>query len=142
MKKRILFLVSLFLIVSLGAMAAEPIVNEVRIVNLRHLSGLALNVFYVSGRQATLGVEGRSLSVRQIQAAPIRVSIDSSGQVVIPARALPRLGFSVFNNMVLVVTKVDAPAIYMQNPDGSVPLDARMAPAGISNLPSHSAFSI
>ncbi len=126
---------ALVLLFPLGVMAAEPVVNEVRIVNLKRFAGMALNVFYVSGMPAFLGVAGQSLSIRQVQTDPVRLAIDANGEVVIPARIVPRSGFSVFNNMVLVVTKVGAPPVFMKNADGSRPPDPRMPQTAIASLP-------
>jgi len=100
-------------------------VEALRIHNLQAYAGKALNVFYVSAREAAFGFSGQALKIRAIKQGPIRVEISTSGEALIPAAQVSNAGFQTFNYIVIAVTDRSAVPLYLRNADGTYPEDAR-----------------
>jgi hypothetical protein len=100
-------------------------VDPIRVTQLDGSAGRFLNVFYVSGREATLGVSGQELKVRSILRPPVRVEIPSSGEVLIPSTRVPRDGFLAFNFVLLAITDNEPNPLFLRNSDDTPVRDQR-----------------
>lgn len=109
----------------IGQIKAGTTVDELHLHGLKPFAGRELVVFYVNGREATIGIEGTTLTVRSVKMPPVSVQIDSKGEAVIPSVVVPRGSFHVFNYVVFAVPRAAGKALYLRNSDGSVPQDPR-----------------
>ena len=101
-------------------------VDELHVRGLRQFAGRKLQVFYVNGREPSIGMDGQSLTVRAVKMLPQEVRIDSHGEAVVPATLVPRGSFHVFNYVVFVVPTVENHSLFMRNSDGTRPIDPRV----------------
>lgn len=122
--------------------AAEPApappgiqVPGLHLEGLQAYAGRPLVAFYVSAREATLGVSGQSLFYRDVRTAPLETKIDPSGQAEIPATVVPKGHFKVFNYVVLAVARQSAGQYYLRNTDGTFPTDPRATEAELAKAP-------
>jgi hypothetical protein len=99
-------------------------VEEIHLHSLAQYAGKTLFVFYVSAREATLGVAGQTLNVKEVKGDPVKVQIDSKGNATVPAIDIPRSGFHVFNYVVFAVAKPGTNRLLLRNPDGTHPIEA------------------
>jgi hypothetical protein len=97
-------------------------VDAIRLTGLRPLIGKFLHVFYVSAREAAVGVEGQELKVRAILQGPVRIEVPTSGEVELPATRVPRRSFMTFNYLLVAVTGPEPKQLFLKNSDAS-PID-------------------
>lgn len=100
-------------------------VDALHIFNLKPVAGKYLNVFYVSAREAAVGVAGQQLQVHAILAGPVRVRIPESGTVDLQAMRVPRNGFKAFNYIYLAITGAQPDPLFLRNTDGTDVADPR-----------------
>ncbi len=98
-------------------------------------AGKTATLFFVSGRENTLTMSGRTLKVRSVKQvfatdpanliSSLRATVSADGTVTFPAVNVPRTGFDLANYIVLT-TRSDAGEIYLKNADGTCPADLRL----------------
>jgi hypothetical protein len=120
-----------------GAQASNQVIEGLRISGLP--ANQSLSVFYATGRPPAVDFGGVPI-LRTIKKGPVKVQIDSNGQASVPQVSIPRVGFDIANFLVFVVTTPDQASAYIENPDGTVPTDARvsnpdaLAPSAFTNV--------
>jgi hypothetical protein len=107
-----------------GAHASNQVVERLRVSGLP--ANQSLYVFYATGRPPAVDFGGVPI-LRTIKRGPIKVQIDSNGRASVPQVSIPRVGFDIANFLVFVVTAPDQASAYIENPDGTVPTDARVS---------------
>ncbi len=98
-------------------------------------AGKQATLFFVSGRENTLTMNGRTLKVRSVEqlyqtdpaalVSSMQSTIKPDGTVTFPAVVVPRAGIAVANYLVLAI-RGDAGDVYLKNADGSCPSDMRL----------------
>jgi hypothetical protein len=110
-------------------------VEALHIINLKPVAGKFLNVFYVSAREAAMGISGQQLQVHAILAGPSRVQIPESGIVDLQAMRVPRNGFKTFNYLYLAITGAQPDPLFLRNTDGTDVDDPRALPQELKRKP-------
>ena len=108
----------------LGAQASSQTIEGLRVSGLP--PNQSLYVFYATGRPPAVDFGGVPI-LRTIKKGPVKVQIDSNGQASVPQVSITRVGFDIANFLVFVVTTPDQASAYIENPDGTVPTDARVS---------------
>jgi hypothetical protein len=111
---------------ALGYEVAAIPVDAMVVKGLSEYKGKSLHVFYVSGRESAIGVNGAGLNVRSIKRAPVKVEINSAGEASIPSVDVDRTGFDIFNHLVMVVRRTTEEEAFLKNADDTYPVDARV----------------
>ncbi|HAZ14818.1 MAG: hypothetical protein A2X86_22155 [Bdellovibrionales bacterium GWA2_49_15] len=104
-----------------GRGALESI-NTFHLKGLDTYRGLYATVFFVSGREAGLGLAGSRPRIRQVMKIEGPFEIHGGGELVsIPATAVARIGALQFNYVMIVVHSPYIEKIAIRNLDGSIP---------------------
>jgi hypothetical protein len=115
------------------AVSVEPI----RITRLGAHAGKFVHAFYVSGREAAVGISGQRLQLHAILAGPVRIQVPRTGIVELPSTRVPRNGFMAFNYLYLAVTDERPNPLFLRNLDGTRVRDPRASPEELARKPDH-----
>ena len=133
--KSLISILALGLLLLVGKVSAEP--NNTRIIqgrgalesiNTFHLKGLDTyrglyaTIFYVSGREAGIGLVGSRPRIRHVMKVEGPFEIHGNGELVsIPATGVARVGALQFNYVMIVVHSPYIEKVSIRNLDGSIP---------------------
>jgi hypothetical protein len=73
------------------------------VTGLQNYAGKNLSVYFVSGRQATIGTSGQEVHVNKVMSGPHIYSIPRNGIVALDGVAVPRDGWTSYNFAIFVV---------------------------------------
>ncbi len=97
-------------------------VNPFQLKGLDTYRGLYATIFFVSGREAGLGIAGSRPRIRQVMKIEGPFEIHGNGELVtIPATAVSRVGAFQFNYVMIVVHSPYIEKVAIRNLDGTVP---------------------
>jgi hypothetical protein len=129
-------LATAFLSISLFAASAFS-GDAVPSITITHLPpGQTLYAFYCNGRPAAMDEGGSNPVLRKVFQSPTRKTIDSGGEVTLPAINVPNITPFFFTNYVVLAVAPTPQTIYVNNSDGSVPTytGTKQPTTGFANL--------
>ncbi|MBI2522289.1 MAG: hypothetical protein HYV97_17855 [Bdellovibrio sp.] len=97
-------------------------INTFHLKGLDTYRGLYATVFFVSGREAGLGIAGSRPRIRQVMKIEGPFEVHGNGELVsIPTTAVARVGALQFNYVMIVVHSPYIEKVAIRNLDGSIP---------------------
>ena len=125
MKNKMRYIIlSFVLLLSVSVQAANLEINEMRLAKMTSAPGVKVSLFYVSGREPTIGSVGHRLQVDSIVGAPVTVAVGADRAVTFPAVSISRReGF--VNYLLFVVHRKGQDEVSIRNPNGKWVPDIR-----------------
>lgn len=92
-----------------------------QLIHVTSESDRSVTVFYASGSPARFAVDGGVPLIRTIEAGPVTASVGSDGSASVPATFVSRVGFQIFNYLVVIIRQTSSVPALIKNADGTMP---------------------